>query len=104
MSAVQALSESWDYNPHAHDRQAWWEHHRALLANLEPARWPVSRFAIIDHMTPDEIREIREAYANGDASVEDLSTMFGVTRSHIYNIISGVRYPNAPGPIKQAAS
>ena len=97
MSAIQALSEGYDYDPHAHDLDAWWEHHKALLSSLEPAQWPMPRNESAQY-TEAEVIEMREARASGDATARQLAEQFGCTVSNMMYILRGDYYPGVGGP------
>jgi hypothetical protein len=50
-------------------------------------------------LTPDVVRIIRERRANG-ARQQDLADQYGVTNGMVSQIVRGLRWPSAPGPIQ----
>ena len=118
MSAVQKLSESYDYgsrsleddrltrprmvaNPdrkwgRAVDRE-YVDHHRALIAAMERAQWtePASGIAFL---TDEQILEIRVTYARGELTNDDLAERYGCSATTIGQIVRGDTYASCDGP------
>ena len=85
MSEIERLQDAYDYTPETHDYRAWWDHHRALIAAMEPAQWPTPGQVLF---TDSEVAEIRDAYATGDVTQCELATLFGCSQSTINNIVN----------------
>lgn len=98
MTTVEVLSNLYDYDPERFDRQTWWNHHRALIAALEPAKWPLSRYSE-PLFNEAEIIDIRMSYASGYYTLAELGDLFETALSNIGHIVSGRRYANCGGPI-----
>ncbi len=52
-------------------------------------------------LTPDEVRQIREAYAAGKGSYRALAEKYGVSPSTVQAVVAGRRFTADPGPITQ---
>lgn len=50
-------------------------------------------------LTEDQVREIREVYARGDANQEQIANFYGMTQISISAIVRGVTWAESPGPI-----
>lgn len=99
MTAITELSETFTYDAHAHDFTAWWAHHRELVAAMEPAQWPSSRYRYNGALFTDvEVVEIRELYATREYTLDDLAEAFGCVDSTIGFIVNGKTYTDVGGP------
>ncbi|MFD8777466.1 hypothetical protein [Streptomyces sp. NPDC059916] len=62
------------------------------------------RVATATEFTPEQVRELRERYAAGGVTDLELAVGSGVARKTITNLLSGVSYRSAGGPIRQRRS
>ena len=98
MSDITAISEGYDYDSLSHDYRAWRAHHAALIAALEPAQWstPLSGNR---WLTDEQVLDIRQRYAAGGVTLQQLTTEYGYKRdTTISRIVTGETYRNVPGP------
>lgn len=51
-------------------------------------------------LSEEDAKEIREAYVEADVTYAELAKMYDVGETAIYNVVSGVTYKDAPGPVK----
>jgi hypothetical protein len=99
MTAIQRLSESYDYDPHAYDKQRHNAHHLALIQAMEPAPGTGRDKYVPVGWPDDDVITIRELYAAGQYTHKRLADLFGCTSTTIANIVNGRTYEDVGGPI-----
>jgi hypothetical protein len=50
-------------------------------------------------LSADDVREMREAYAQGGATQRELAEQYGIDGSSISDIVRGETWQDAPGPL-----
>lgn len=96
-SAVQVLSEQYDYDPYRYDPGQAARHHRALIQAMK------KREGIFggnnQRLLPHEVEEARRMYAAGEITPEELAAAYDADIRNIRKMLSGITYGNVPGPI-----